>query len=160
MTPYFIFLVPFHSFNSASHLPLLSPPFFSSFCHLMTHTYTHMHTHPQTCPHTHVIQCQAGIKGDELCCLSLSLMAPVSFPLSGHSHRLVRAKVMFDSFSHTSSGIDWACLAQSNRGNLLIVAAFILTWRWKGNEWPNGAGVRMEREGGVQTHLISKQMNE
>lgn len=73
----------------------------------------------------HVIQCQAGMKGDELHWLSLSLMWPVSFPLSGHSHRLVRAKVMSDSFSHTSSSIDWACLAQSNHVNLLVVAAFI-----------------------------------
>ena len=65
------------------------------------------------------------MKGDELRWLSLSLMWPVSFPLSGHSHRLVRAKVMSDSFSHTSSRIDWACPAQSNHVNPLVVAAFI-----------------------------------
>lgn len=78
-----------------------------------------------TLAQTHVIQCQPGLKGDELSWLSLSLMWPMSFTLSGHSHRLVRAKVMPDSFSHTSSRIDWACLAQSNHVNLLVVTTFI-----------------------------------
>lgn len=79
-------------------------------------------------------------KGVELCCLSWSLMWPVSFFLSGHSHHFVRAKVMFDSFSQISSPTDGVCLAQSKRMNLLVVTAFTVTWKrtmaegWEGTE--------------------------
>lgn len=110
-----------------------------------------------TCPQTHVIQCQAGMKGDELCWLSLSLMWPVSFPLSGHSHRLVRAKVMFDSFSHTSTRIDWACPAQSNHVNLLVVTAFFVTWREK-KGWMTEWG--KDGKGRRRANTFNKQTNE
>lgn len=54
----------------------------------------------------------------------MSLMWSVSFPPSGHSHRLVRANVMFDSFSQICSPTDGARLAQSKRVNLLVVTVF------------------------------------
>lgn len=162
--PHLILHLPFHLycsfcfFCSLSHLHLLFPlSFFShSLCLLKSHTHF-----TDTYTQTHVIQCQAGMKADELSWLSLSLMRPVSFTLSGHSHRLVRAKVMPDSFSQSSSRIDWACLAQSNHVNLLVVTAFIekmCDMAGKRIEWPNED--RMERVGGEKTHLISKQVNE
>lgn len=112
------------------------------------------------CPQTHVSWCQAGMKGDELCWLSLSLMWPVSFPLSGHSHRLVRAKVMSDSFSRTSSRIDWACPAQSKHVNLLVVTASIedICGMAGKREWMTNWG--KDGEGGRQANTFNKQTNE
>lgn len=77
--------------------------------------------------------CQAAIKRDEVRWLSLSLMWPVSFPLSGHSHRLVRTEVMSDSFSYIlPPRIDLACLVHThahtharNHVCLLVVTAVI-----------------------------------